>query len=251
MIDLLKWILSPNSYLLATVPTLALLLWLSSLVISSPGWLRPKYFVSLGYGYSLAAMMFLTALVWDGPFWGRMTALILLVHGLRLGTWFWLREIRRSKSGGKDAGSMEVGGRIYLPRPVVWLGGSLAFVLLSSPVVFHLNAGPTADGGAVSVLGTWITLSGAFFAAAADFRKSYLEKGKINWFFSSVFFPMIRIPRYWSEIILWSGAWIGGVPFFQADPWRWILSTLGLALLILFSWEFSGAQSRNRSSPAA
>lgn len=212
MTEWLKWLLSPNSQILPEVPTLVLVLFVASLSISALGWIKPVYIISGGYRYSVAAQMFLTALVWDGPFWGRMTALVLLTYGLwpRTKFPFWDE---------KEQGRIKVQDSFTYPMSILWPASALLWVALALPVVFHIHGGAKADGGGISVAGTWIALLGLIIDISSGF--------------SSLRF--FRIPRGMGFILIWTGAWLGATPFCQSSFWRWSLSALGpLFLMVMF-----------------
>ena len=73
-----------------------LILFTVALAVSSVGWKKFVYFISLGYGFSIAAMGIALPIIYHDALTlsALLLALLLLIYGCRLGIFLLVREIR-------------------------------------------------------------------------------------------------------------------------------------------------------------
>ncbi len=209
-----------------------------ALVISSLGFYRIYYFVSLGYAFSIAAMAILT------PWFFRTTldvgtilqCLGLLAYGLRLGLFL----LQRERSAAYQKEMVEVvkrGEHIHgLIKWLIWLSVAALYVAMFSPALFMLLAhrDPPAPNPS-SILqfsGIGIMVLGLALEGWADHQKSAYKKLSPNRFCDVGLYRLVRCPNYLGEIIFWTGAWIAG--FSAYTQWyHWVLSLIGYVCIFL------------------
>lgn len=124
-----------------------LILMVIALVVSSIGFYKYVYFISLGYGFSIAAFGIATPLLFKGELslGTILTSVLFLIYGLRLGGYLLVRELKSAsynatmKKEIKDGSTMKFG-----VKACIWISCALLYVLQVSPVLFRLeNKGGT------------------------------------------------------------------------------------------------------------
>ena len=189
-----------------------LLLFLLALVVSSIGFRKFVWFISLGYGFSIAALG-VALLVSFGPAANPVSllmCLLLVAYGLRLGVYLLLRE-RRSAAYNKVMAT-QVNDGSGLSRPVqalVWATVALMYACQVSPVLFRLQARAGFD--ALTVVGAAVMLAGIVLESAADLQKSAQKRLDPHRFCDKGLFSFVRCPNYLGELLCWTGVFVSGV----------------------------------------
>lgn len=215
-----------------------------ALLVSSIGFYRFVYFISLGYGFSVAAM----GLVLMGLFWDRLTifttvlCIVLTVYGLRLGSFLFHRE-RKSASyrqamerEGRDRAAVKL-----LPKLGIWVGCSLLYTLQISPIFFRLQNGTVPDVPAC--WGLTFMVGGLLLETAADYQKSVAKAAAPDRFCSTGVFRFVRCPNYLGEFLFWTGVLITGL-LAMDGLWQWLTALLGWACIVRVM--FQGARRLER-----
>ena len=224
---------------MSAFPVTFWLLCAAALLISSIGFYKYVYFISLGYGFSIAGLGGL--MLWlfrDSLTPGTITACILfIVYGIRLGGYLLVRELKSSaynkamKTEIKDGSTMGFGVKC-----AIWITCALLYVTQVAGVFYRLHneAGTNAwtwIGAAVMVLG--LTLE-----SAADVQKNVAKKANPRRFVDTGLYRIVRCPNYLGEMIFWTGVVISGVG--AVTGWQWATVLLGYAGIIFVM--FSGAR---------
>ncbi len=204
-----------------------LLLFLLALVVSSIGFRKFVWFISLGYGFSIAALG-VALLVSFGPAANPVSllmCLLLVAYGLRLGVYLLLRE-RRSAAYNKVMAT-QVNDGSGLSRPVqalVWATVALMYACQVSPVLFRLQARAGFD--ALTVVGAAVMLAGIVLESAADLQKSAQKRLDPHRFCDKGLFSFVRCPNYLGELLCWMGVFVSGVTALHG-PWQWLAAIAG------------------------
>ena len=214
-------------------------LFLLAALISSAGFKKFVWFLSLGYGFSMAAIGVALIVM----FWGSVDAaslvlcLLLVVYGLRLGIYLVHRELRNAEYN-KVLNS--AGGSATYPLPVlivIWLTCALLYVCEASPVLWRLMAGVGTDG--FGIAGAVIATCGVALEAAADLQKSAAKKVNPRRFVDTGLFSFVRCPNYLGEILTWTGMLVSGLGAMQIQS-HWAASLFGWAGIVYVM--FGGAR---------
>ncbi len=220
--------------------TLLILMGLA-LLISSIGFYKYVYFISLGYGFSIAGLgIFLSvwALLSAGSGMGALLcSALLIVYGFRLGGYLLIREVKSGaynsvmKTEIKDGKTMPFGVKC-----AIWITCALLYVLQVLPVYYRLF------NGEVSNVFTWIGAAvmafGLIFETLSDMQKQAAKRENPKRFCDKGLYRIVRCPNYLGEMIFWTGVVISGIGAVKA--WQWIPVLVGYAGIIFVM--FSGAR---------
>ena len=149
------------------------------LLVSSLGFRRTDWFISLGYGFSIAgqAVVFSLLHLPSLSTWSVAQALLLLAYGLRLGLYLMARD--RSPSFARELAaskkrSVHIKGAV---KVAIWVSVSALYVAMFAPALLTLTAGPSSPtplalpiGVLVMALGEMLFWLGAFASGIAAYQ---------------------------------------------------------------------------------
>ncbi len=214
---------------MTVIPLLAVLL-VCALVISSIGFLRTVWFISIGYAFSIVVFVPVVFLGADAaPAWISWAQLLaLLIWGLRLGIYLTVRE---REAAYRAAVSDQTDRSEALPaviRVLIWLSVSALYVCMFSPAVFLAYAGATLSADALLCTGVAVTLMtlGLALESLADRQKARLKACDPNAFARTGLYGWVRYPNYVGEMLFWIGNFLAGL-FAYSAWWQWVLAALG------------------------
>ncbi len=219
------------------------LLFVVALAISSIGWKRFIYFISIGYGFSIAGCAVAVA----AKYWNALTpptallCAILLIYGCRLGGYLLLRERRSASYRKVIAESTREEGYPFAVTLAIWIACAFLYMAEVCPVAARLDN--TAAGLRVSDVWAWIgavvMLLGIIVESVADAQKSAAKKRDPGRFVSSGLYRIVRCPNYFGEIIMWTGCLLACIGA-ACNWWQWLISLLGYITIVYIM--FSGAR---------
>jgi steroid 5-alpha reductase family enzyme len=172
-----------------------LLLFGLALIISSIGFYRVVYFISIGYAFSMVAMALATV----------------LLMGREL-PWTSLPQ-----------------------KVLIWISVSALYVLMFSPSLMSLTSASLVSPTLTSIvqsLGLLLMAGGLFLEALADKQKSDFKARFPTQFCDVGLYRWVRCPNYLGEIVYWAGNWVVGLLFY-ASLVRWAASSIGLVCIVL------------------
>ena len=225
------------------MPAFPVLIWALlalALIISSIGFYKYVYFISLGYGFSIAGMGVLMLILFRETLTVApvITCILFIVYGLRLGLFLLVRELKSSaynktmKKEIKDGSTMKFGVKC-----AIWITCAILYVLQVLSVFYRQINGEGTD--TFCIVGACIMAFGIIFESASDFQKSRLKKKNPNRFCDTGLFRIVRCPNYLGEVIFWTGVLVTGLNIL-ATPGQWILVLLGYIGIVFVM--FSGAR---------
>jgi steroid 5-alpha reductase family enzyme len=214
-----------------------LLLFGLALVISSIGFYRVVYFISIGYAFSIVAMAIITPLrYFENLTWvSALQNIFLVLWGLRLGIYLVQREFRASYRKELTNVHQRSAGMSWGTKILIWVSVSLLYVLMFSPSLFGLitlSATSSWISYLVQIAGLLLMGGGLVLEALSDkqksdfkaeFPKQYCDVGLYRW---------VRCPNYLGEITFWVGNWVIGIVFYTT-PLRWIAALVGMVCIVL------------------
>ena len=219
---------------------LFLLLFAAAMVISSIGFYKYVYFISLGYGFSIAGLGLLMLILFrESLTTGTvLTCLLFILYGCRLGGFLLIRELKSAayrntmKTEIKDGSAMKFGVKC-----AIWVTCAALYVLQVVPVFCRLTNGDGTD--AFCLVGAAVMLFGVVFESAADWQKSRAKAVNPKRFCDTGLFRIVRCPNYLGELIFWTGVIISGLNIFT-NALQWALALLGYIGIVFVM--FSGAR---------
>ena len=217
-----------------------LILFLIALVISSIGFKKFVWFISLGYGFSIAGIGVALFVL----FRENLTpvtiilSLLLIVYGCRLGGYLLIRERRSAsyqntmKHEIKDGSDMNL-----ILKILVWAVCALLYVCEASPVLFRLENAAGTD--AMAIIGTIIMALGIILESASDLTKNHFKKEYPKRFCDVGLFRIVRCPNYLGEVLIWTGVFLSGVTALHGVL-QWIAAVCGWVCIVYIM--FGGAR---------
>lgn len=221
------------------------ILFVICLVVSSIGFYKYVYFISLGYGFSVAAMG-IAMLIMNHDVLSLCTILIgilFFIYGMRLGGYLLIREIKSAsyrstmKKEIKDGSTMK-----FIAKFSIWVSCALLYVLQVSPLLFrfiHDNKEGEGKTDVIALIGGIIMLLGIILESLADFQKSKVKKANPNRFCDSGLYKIVRCPNYLGEVVFWTGVFVSGINIY-ASAWQWIAALFGYLCIVYIM--FGGAR---------
>jgi steroid 5-alpha reductase family enzyme len=210
----------------------------ASLVISSLGFVRVVWFISVGYGYSVAGIAAAAIVLGRGldP-WSAIQLALLFLYGIRLGTYILLRE--RASTYGRERESVNARESKVGPglRILIWIGVSILYAAMTAPAflpVVDKAAGAALSGGALvpTVIGLAVMAIGIGLEAVADLQKNAYKKSNPQRFCDIGVYRVSRCPNYLGEVLTWVGGFVAGTPF-MTSWYRIAVSGAGLVIIVL------------------
>ena len=211
-----------------------------AMLVSSIGWKRFVWFISLGYGFSMAAIG-VALLVMFGPAADPASlaiCIMLVVYGLRLGGYLLLRERRNAAYNRVMATQVDDGSGIAKPmQALIWAVCALLYVCEASPVLWRMANGAPMD--ACAVAGACIMAAGIVLESASDLQKSAQKRANPHRFCDKGLFSFVRCPNYLGEVLTWTGMLVSGATA-CAGVWQWAAAIFGWAGIVYVM--FGGAR---------
>ncbi len=219
-----------------SVINVLILLFGLSLLIDLAGFIRLVYFLSIGYTFAMVAMCVAVAVVYAPQMsafaWLHLAGLG--AWGLRLGVFVLQRERRPSYRKELAAIQQHYGGVTRRMQVLIWVGVSFLYVIMFLPAVLNAVGVPGAvalSANAFQVAGLLALLGGLGLEALADQQKSAFKVRHPDRFCDAGLYRWVRCPNYLGELLVWTGSWLMGVPFYTT-AWHWAFSLLGLVSII-------------------
>lgn len=217
-----------------------LVLFLVGLAVSSIGFHKFVWFISLGYGFSMAAIGVALLVMFAGRTDPASLAIcvMLLVYGLRLGGYLLARE-RRSKAYNRVM-KTQVNDGSGLSRPlqvIIWASCALLYACEASPVLWRLTNGAGTD--ACAVVGAVVMASGIVLEATADLQKTLQKRRNPHRFCDKGLYSFVRCPNYLGEVLCWTGMFVSGITA-CTGVWQWLSAVAGWVCIVYIM--FGGAR---------
>ena len=225
---------------MSAFPVELALLFAAAMLISSIGFYKYVYFISLGYGFSIAGLGLLVLFLYRESLSAGLVAACILffISGCRLGGFLLVRELKSAayrntmKTEIKDGSTMGFGVKC-----AIWITCAALYALQVLPVFYRFVNGSGTDGWCV--VGCCVMAFGILFESASDWQKSQLKKVNPKRFCDTGLFRIVRCPNYLGEVIFWTGVLISGANILTGIG-QWAMALLGYVGIVFVM--FSGAR---------
>mmetsp|Transcript_35772 Transcript_35772/g.77685 ORF Transcript_35772/g.77685 Transcript_35772/m.77685 type:complete len:319 (-) Transcript_35772:93-1049(-) len=247
---LLSSVISKLPDVMPSTPVLFQLLLLTSFLVSSIGFIKLVWFISIGYGYAVAATAIVMGYVLcfsDAPVLGSplrtlplsMQLVLLFAYGVRLGTYVLQRERNKHYQTAAKENYGDKSRASLVAKAAVWVSVAPLYVAMVSPAAFNLMYVCGNEERKDVIFATWsepvglaIMTFGLVLEGLADRQKAAAKKINPKRFCDKQLFSWVRCPNYFGEILFWVGNWITPVACCYVVWWHWALSLSGLACII-------------------
>ena len=217
---------------------LILIMMVIALLLSSIGFKKYVWFISIGYGFSVAGIGF--AFLTQSGFKDEgiiIAGLLLIIYGIRLGGYLTIRE-KNSSYNAKMKNEIAPGDSLgMLHKIAIWVTAALLYVSETCPVAFRIINMEEADGALIA--GLAISLAGLVIESLADIQKNSAKKKNPGRFVDTGLFKLVRCPNYFGEMLFWTGIFISGITVYS-NTLQWIAALLGYLGIVYVM--FSGAR---------
>lgn len=224
----------------AVIPLTFWLLFAAAMLISSIGFYKYVYFISLGYGFSIAGLGALMMILFRETLSiGTVIACILfIIYGIRLGGYLLIRELKSAAYRNTMKTEIKDGKTIgFGVKCAIWVTCGALYVTQVLPVFYRLLNERKTDGWCIA--GIIIMAFGIVFESVADMQKNNAKKKNPKRFCDTGLYKIVRCPNYLGEMIFWTGVLISGANTLTGVG-QWVLALIGYIGIIFVM--FSGAR---------
>ena len=219
-------------------PTCFWLLFAAAMVISSIGFKKYVWFISLGYGFSIAGEGLLMLILYGKgiSLGAALCCLLFVIYGCRLGGYLAVRELKSSSYNKNMTGEIKQDVPFGV-KVAIWVTCAVLYVLQVLPVFYRLHNG--VGSNAWTYVGAAVMAFGIIFESAADWQKNQAKKVNPKRFVDTGLYRIVRCPNYLGEMTFWTGVVLTGIGGLQ--HWgQWVMALVGYAGIIFVM--FSGAR---------
>ncbi len=212
-----------------------------ALLVSSIGFKKYVWFISIGYGFSVAAISAVVLCVYAGRMsvMAIITAVLLIVYGARLGGYLLYREVKSNAYNSKMKAEIKSGKGMNIGvKCCIWISAALLYACQTCPLLFRVQ-NSLSGNDAVIITGTSISILGFIIESLADYQKSAAKKKNPKRFVDTGFYRIVRCPNYFGELLIWTGIFVGGITVYS-NAFHWITAVLGYLGIVYVM--FSGAR---------
>ena len=215
-----------------------------ALLVSSIGFKKYVWFISLGYGFSVCAIGITLTAVYFGQLFSPdklgvlLTLILITVYGARLGGYLLYRELKSSAYNNKMKKEIKSGKdmKVFV-KCCIWISAALLYACQTCPLLFRLENGMGTD--VVLIFGSSISALGFLIECIADYQKSAAKKKNPKRFVDTGLYRIVRCPNYFGELLIWTGIFVGGTTA-CVNVWQWIAAVTGYIGIVYVM--FSGAR---------
>ncbi len=217
--------------------SLLFILFLVALAVSSIGFKKYIWFMSIGYGFSIAAIG-VALLIAGGARDGAAVVcacILLILYGVRLGGYLAFRDLRSGSYNAKMKKEYKDGFKMPMPAKCgMWASVALLYMAQTAPLAFRVMDGKGAD--AALIIGIIISIIGLAVETLADVQKTIAKRKNPRRFVDTGLYSIVRCPNYFGELLFWTGVFIGGLPVYHGAL-RWIVALIGFVgiIYVMFS----------------
>ena len=211
-----------------------------ALLVSSMGFKKYVWFISLGYGFSIAAEGVAMLVIYHKSLTVATVILasLLIAYGLRLSGYLAIREAKNASYKKHMTTEIKDGKKIpFGVKVAIWVTCAALYLTQVLPILYRF-ANKASDSIA-SYIGIGVMTLGLILETAADIQKNKAKKKNPHRFVDTGLYRIVRCPNYLGEMIFWTGVFVSGIGALSG-VWQWILAAIGYLGIIYVM--FSGAR---------
>ena len=217
-----------------------LVLLAAALLVSSIGFKKYVWFISIGYGFSIAAEGVAMLVMYRATLslFDILLSALFIVYGVRLSGYLGYRELKSFSYKKHMTKEIKDGkGMPFGVKCAIWTTCALLYLTQVLAVFYRLQN--NAADNVMAYVGAGVMALGLIFETAADVQKNNAKKKNPNRFVDTGLYRIVRCPNYLGEVIFWTGALLSGIGAVSGVG-QWILVAIGY--LGIFFVMLSGAR---------
>ena len=217
-----------------------LILFVGILGVSSIGFKKYVWFISIGYGLGISVVGILLLCMYHAmmDIYGVIACVIFILYGFRLSGYLAYREFIGKTYLKNMKGEIKSGkGMSFFAKCALWITCALLYFTMCSPIIFRIVNNSVSD--ITFKVGMCIMVAGILLEGAADLQKNKAKKKNPNRFVDTGLYRIVRCPNYLGEMIMWTGVLIAGWSALTG-VFQWVSSIIGYIGIIYVM--FSGAR---------
>lgn len=227
-----------------------LILFLCSMAVTTIGFKKFVWFLSIGYGFSIllcgVSMLIIFGVENKLNITGLLACILFIVYGFRLGGFLLIRELKNQTY----RKTLEKATQTEKPIPMfvmvsIWLICCALYVWQVSGVTFSIfyrnpNAG-FFDVNIMEIIGLVVMVLGVSIESIADYQKSKQKKIDSHKAAMKGLYKICRCPNYYGEILFWTGVVCYSFSSVSFNSWwQWLFIALGYISIVYIM--FNGAK---------
>lgn len=217
-----------------------ILIFMAILLVSSIGFKKYVWFISIGYGFSITATGIMLLIMYGKALdvFGIIAACILILYGIRLSGYLAYREFKVKSYNKNMKGEIKDGKSMTLPiKCALWVTCGLLYFMMCAPIIYRLSK--FAETDVTFIVGLVVMVLGIALEGIADIQKNKAKKKKPNRFVDTGLYKIVRCPNYLGEVIMWTGVLIAGCTALTGIL-EWVVAIIGYVGIVYVM--FSGAR---------
>ena len=213
-------------------PTSLWILLVVCLVLSSIGFYKFVYFLSVGYGFAVSGVGLAILVLYGSSLsiWTIAICALFIIYGIRLGGFLVLREIKSGSYRKVLAEATGSGKKIpVFVKATIWICVSCMYVMQVSPVLYRAVNGD--NGNNFAMASAIIMALAIIIETISDKQKSAAKKINPKRFCDTGLFKIVRCPNYLGEILFWLGVFVSSFGSLNSIG-QWLVSSIGFVLIV-------------------
>src|SRR5574344_847719 len=206
---------------------------IAALVLSSVGFYKYVYFLSIGYGFAIAGLGVMMLIMFGKEMQtvSIIGCVLFIVYGARLSGFLLYREIKSASYRSVMKNDIKTDKPMpFFVKVFIWLFVSILYSIQISPVFYRAYNG-TSDV-ALPAVAAVISAVAIIIEALADIQKDAQKKKNPHKVAMEGLYRIVRCPNYLGEILFWTGVFIGGITAYQ-NVGQWVLAAVSDVCIVM------------------
>src|SRR5574344_2037848 len=199
---------------------------IAALVLSSVGFYKYIYFLSIGYGFAIAGLgvMLLIMFGKDMQAVSIIGCVLFIVYGARLSGFLLYREIKSVSYRKTLKNDIKVDKPIpFFVKVAIWITVAALYAIQVSPVFYRVYNGST------DMVLPYIAIASSAIALVietlANIQKDQQKKVNPNKVATEGLYKIVRCRNYFGEILFWTGVFVSGITTYQCVV-QWLIAVV-------------------------
>lgn len=213
---------------------------IAALVLSSVGFYKYVYFLSIGYGFAIAGLGVMLFIMFGKQMQAieMVQCVLFMVYGARLSGFLLYREIKSASYRKTMKNDIKVDKPIpFFVKIAIWITVAVLYDIQITPVFYRVYNGSTDI--VLPCIAIAISVVALIIETVADKQKDQQKKVNPNKVATEGLYKIVRCPNYFGEILFWTGVFVGGITTYQSVG-QWIIAAVSYVSIVYVM--FNGAQ---------